>query len=145
MIPTSQYKNMQKCTETVMRKMLAFGMSGNAGMLSYNPQTTNAGRSFVNYSETSQKAAEHEASKLVTAAYGAAKALVEANKNQITKMADELIEKKELIYSDIKKVWGERPKSPDVIDLVTVIEKVTNRPGMKVPPPTIKVAVEKSG
>ena len=124
-ISTGASDDLQRCTDFAMKQMLAFGMSANAGMLSYHPESTKAGRIYVGFSEETQRNAEREASKLVRAANDYAIELITRHRAQIEAMAKVLEDKKEVMTEDIRKVWGERPSVPTIEELAARIETVT--------------------
>ena len=123
-VSTGAVDDLQKCTNIAMKQMLAFGMSRQAGMLSYNPQSTDSGRSFVHYSEATQESAELVAKRLVDEAYKISKDLVTQNKEKIRTLATELQEKSELMQGDVHRLWGERPKTPETKELADKLEKL---------------------
>ncbi|PWV17562.1 hypothetical protein C3747_18g149 [Trypanosoma cruzi] len=110
--------DLQRATDLALKQMVAFGMDANAGLLSYHPESTQAGRIFVNYSNTAQRIAEEEAKKLVSLAYELAVGIVKANKAKLDAMVTELVDRKELLTGDLERLWGERPVSPTVEQLV---------------------------
>jgi ATP-dependent metalloprotease FtsH len=101
--------DLQRATELVIQKLLSFGMSPNIGMLAFQPEETKRGRLYAHYSEATQMMAEKDAMVLVEEAYRVAREIVVANKEKIEKLAAELEDKKELMTSDIERVWGKRP------------------------------------
>ncbi|EAO00034.1 ATP-dependent zinc metallopeptidase, putative [Trypanosoma cruzi] len=110
--------DLQRATDLALKQMMAFGMDANAGLLSYHPESTQAGRIFVNYSNTAQRIAEEEAKKLVSLAYELAVGIVKANKAKLDAMVTELVDRKELLTGDLERLWGKRPVSPTVEQLV---------------------------
>jgi len=104
--------DLQRATDMAMKQMLAFGMSAKAGLLSYHPDYTQAGRDFSTFSNSAQHRAEVEAEKLLRAAYAMAVEIITANRAKIESMTEALIEKKELNTADVEALWGPRPKNP---------------------------------
>lgn len=132
-ISTGASDDLQRCTDYAMKQMLAFGMNSKAGMLSYHPESTKAGRMYVSYSEETQKLAEREASKLVKAAHDFAIEIVTKNKDKIRLMAKELESKKEVMTEDIQRIWGNRPTTPTVQELADRLEQLTGVPAEALP------------
>ena len=116
--------DLQRCTDIAMKKLMAFGMSERVGLLAYNPDSTGQGRSFVRFSEGSQTAVESEAEKLVQAAYAKAKDIVKLHQSKITALVQELSEKKELVTSDLERIWGTRPLEPTNEQITKEIEEI---------------------
>jgi ATP-dependent metalloprotease FtsH len=133
--------DLQRCTDIVMKQLLSFGMSGNTGLLAFSPDATNSGRSFVKYSEGTQKHVEVEAVKIVDAAYDMVLDIVRKNRDKLETLSNELIEKKELMHGDVLRVLGPRPSSPTTAELSQKLDKITH--GGSPPPsgePIIAVA-----
>jgi ATP-dependent metalloprotease FtsH len=117
--------DLQRATSLAIQQLLSHGMSQNVGMLAFHPQeATDAGRSWVHYSEGTQVHVEAEAKRLLEAAYRHCKTLIEQNKDKINAMADLLVDKKEVITEDIEKLWGPRPSTPTNEEIAKEIEVV---------------------
>ncbi|RNE99369.1 metallo-peptidase, Clan MA(E), Family M41 [Trypanosoma conorhini] len=110
--------DLQRATDLALKQMMVFGMDANAGLLSYHPESTQAGRIFVSFSNKAQSIAEEEAKKLVAHAHQIAMGIIKANEAKIEAVVAELIEKKELLTADLERLWGQRPLSPTVEELV---------------------------
>jgi ATP-dependent metalloprotease FtsH len=115
---TGAMDDLQRATDMAMKELLAFGMSPRTGLLAYHPDSSNHGRSFVKFSEGTQRSVEEEAKRIVEEAYAFAKTLVTANKDKVETMAKELVEKKEVLTADVQRLWGERPTSPSTAEVV---------------------------
>lgn len=118
---TGAMEDMQKATEAVSGQLIAFGMSHKTGLLAYKPEDPRKGRAFVHYSENTQKRMEKEAQAIVERAYTVAKELVEKNKEKMEKMADVLLEKKEVDTKAIAEIWGARPSNPSQDELLAIL------------------------
>lgn len=116
--------DLQRATDMAMKQMLAFGMSPHAGLLSYSPEYTQAGRDFTTFSNTAQHRAEIEARKLVSAAHDTAKTLVETHKAKVEALVTALEEKKELTTADLERLWGPRPERPTTEDIIQRLQTV---------------------
>ncbi|RNF05477.1 metallo-peptidase, Clan MA(E), Family M41 [Trypanosoma rangeli] len=110
--------DLQRATDLALKQMMAFGMDAKAGLLSYHPESTQAGRIFVSFSNKAQNIAEEEAKKLVALAHQIAVEIIKANKTKIEAVVAELIDKKELLAADLERLLGQRPLSPTVDELV---------------------------
>ncbi|ORC92651.1 putative ATP-dependent zinc metallopeptidase, putative,metallo-peptidase, clan MA(E), family M41 [Trypanosoma theileri] len=115
--------DLQRATDIALKQMMAFGMDSTTGLLSYHPESTQAGRIFVSYSNKSQHLAEMEAKKLVSLAHQTALDIIKANTSKIDVVVSELVEKKELMTADLERLWGKRPSSPTTEQLVEKLMK----------------------
>ncbi|KEG07869.1 putative ATP-dependent zinc metallopeptidase, putative,metallo-peptidase, clan MA(E), family M41 [Trypanosoma grayi] len=110
--------DLQRATDIALKKMMVFGMDAGAGLLSYHPESTQAGRIFVSFSNTAQHIAEEEAMKLVSLAHKVAVEIIKANTTKIETATAELMTKKEIMTADLERLWGGRPLTPTVDQLV---------------------------
>ncbi|ESL07283.1 ATP-dependent zinc metallopeptidase [Trypanosoma rangeli SC58] len=110
--------DLQRATDLALKQMMVFGMDPKAGLLSYHPESTQAGRIFVSFSNKAQSIAEEEAKRLVALAHQIAVEIIKANKIKIEAVVAELIDKKELLTVDLERLLGQRPLSPTVDELV---------------------------
>ncbi|CAD2222276.1 metalloprotease [Angomonas deanei] len=116
--------DLQRATDVAMKNMLAFGMSSKVGLLSYNPEYTQAGRDFTVFSDDAQHRAELEAKKLVGAAREMALDIVRRNKDKMDLMINALVEKKEITTKEVEELWGKRPSSPTIPELSKQVSAV---------------------
>ncbi|KAG5481033.1 hypothetical protein LSCM1_06709 [Leishmania martiniquensis] len=117
--------DLQRATDVALKQMLAFGMSPHTGLLSYHPDYIQAGRDFTTFSNEAQYRAELEAQKLLAAAHSTAVDIIRRHKDKIEVMVKALLEKKELSTRDIEQLWGPRPSTPTVEDMVQKVIEVT--------------------
>jgi cell division protease FtsH len=96
-----------------------YGMNEKVGNVSfYDPSAEN---SFTKpYSEETSKIIDEEVRKLIESAYERTKALLVERQEQVTKLAEALLDKEVLFQSDVEALIGKRPyeekKSLDVSD-----------------------------
>ncbi|CBH16531.1 zinc metallopeptidase, putative [Trypanosoma brucei gambiense DAL972] len=120
--------DLQRATDLALKQMMAFGMDADAGLLAYHPESTQAGRMFVNYSNKAQHLAEKEAMKLVSLSYQMAVDIIKNNTEKVEIVVGELLSKKELMSADLERLWGERPVTPTVEQLVDKLMDAQNQP-----------------
>ena len=101
--------DLQRATKNALQQFLAFGMSGNVGLLAFDYNRLDAGRMYQHASDAISTEAEAEAQMLVAAAMKYTTKLVEDNKEKLFAIADALVEKKELLQEDIERLIGPRP------------------------------------
>ncbi|KPA82932.1 ATP-dependent zinc metallopeptidase putativemetallo-peptidase Clan MA(E) Family M41 [Leptomonas pyrrhocoris] len=118
-LTTGAQDDYQRATQTAVREFLAFGMSRQVGLLSYEPQRLSEGRMYQKHSEKAQKLAEEEAALLVSAATEYVKSLLKAHDAVLRKLAAALFEKKELLREDVEAIVGPRPGSSSTISAET--------------------------
>nr|CCC94380.1 putative zinc metallopeptidase [Trypanosoma congolense IL3000] len=120
--------DLQRATDLALKQMMVFGMAADAGLLSYHPESTQAGRIFVNYSNKAQHLAEKEAMKLLTLAHQMAVDIVKANIRKVEVVVEELLSRKELTTADLERLWGARPATPTVEQLVSKLMSTQTQP-----------------
>lgn len=118
-ISTGAQNDLQQITRTAYSMVTVYGMNARVGNISfYDPSNEN---SFTKpYSEETSKLIDQEVRKLIDEAYEKTKALLRDKKEQVEKLAEELLVKEVLFQSDVEKLIGKRPfkelKTLDVDD-----------------------------
>lgn len=113
-ISTGAMDDLQRATRLAMEKMLKYGMSKSIGQLAFKPNERNEGRAWMTWSEELHKKVEQEARELVAKAYETTARTLLERREQHVKLAELLLERKELSRDDIAGVLGERPQSSQV-------------------------------
>lgn len=116
--------DLQRATSMALKEFLAFGMSAKVGLLSYDPQYTDAGRDFTTFSNDAQHRAEREAQKLVQLAHDTATRIVRDNRDKMDSMVELLMRDREVDTEAIEKLWGPRPATPTTEELVAKVTAV---------------------
>lgn len=118
-ISTGAQNDLQQITRTAYAMVTVYGMNARVGNISYyDPAAEN---SFTKpYSEETSKMIDQEVRKLIDEAYEKTKALLSEKREQVEKLAEELLVKEVLFQSDVEKLIGKRPfkeaKTLDVDD-----------------------------
>jgi cell division protease FtsH len=134
-ISTGAQNDLQQITRMGYAMVTVYGMNAKVGNVSfYDPAAEN---SFTKpYSEETSKIIDEEVRKLIDDAYERTKSLLVEKKQQVTKLAEALLEKEVLFQSDVEALIGKRPyeekKTLDVSDEHTGHENGTISEG--VPP-----------
>ncbi|CUG87496.1 ATP-dependent zinc metallopeptidase, putative [Bodo saltans] len=115
-LTTGAQDDYQRATKLALNQFLAFGMSRNVGLLAYDYQRLDQGRMYQLVSETTQRAAEKEAAKLVQIAFDFTTKLLKTHESKLKALENELAEKRELLEEDIIRVVGARPIKSGVDD-----------------------------
>lgn len=108
-ISTGALDDLQRATKIAVDKILTYGMSKDAGQLAFKPNDRNDGRAWMTYSEELHSKVEAEARELVQKAYEHTLKTLTGKSEELRKLADMLLTRKELAKSDIVAVLGERP------------------------------------
>jgi AFG3 family protein len=107
-ISTGAQNDLQQITKTAYAMVTIYGMNDKVGNISfYDPQQENA---FTKpYSEETSKLIDEEVRKLIDGAYERTKILLINKKDQVQKLAEELLHKEVLFQSDVEVLIGKRP------------------------------------
>ncbi len=107
-ISTGAQNDLQQITRTAYAMVTVYGMNDKVGNVSfYDPQQEN---SFTKpYSEETSKIIDQEVRKLIDDAFARTKKLLTDKKEEVTKLAEALLEKEVLFQSDVESLIGKRP------------------------------------
>jgi len=107
-ISTGAQNDLQQITRTAYAMVTVYGMNEKVGNVSfYDPQQET---SFTKpYSEETSKIIDQEVRLLIDNAYLKTKQLLTDKKEQVTKLAEALLEKEVLFQSDVESLIGKRP------------------------------------
>eukprot|EP00760_Papus_ankaliazontas_P022353 PhM_4_TR18841/c0_g1_i1/m.70313/K08956/AFG3; AFG3 family protein len=124
-LTTGAVDDLQRATEMALTQFLALGMSVRVGRIAYDRQDVTKGRLFRGHSRKLHVAAEHEAKHILEVAAKATKALLEEHKDKVFKLAEVLVEKKELDTKEIEAILGPRPKTTALgREVMAIIDEV---------------------
>ncbi len=116
-ISTGAQNDLQQITRTAYSMVTVYGMNEKVGNVSfYDPSSEN---SFTKpYSEETSKIIDQEVRNLINEAYIKTKALLTEKREQVEKLAEELLVREVLFQSDVEKLIGKRPfKETKTIDV----------------------------
>lgn len=107
-ISTGAQNDLQQITRIAYAMVSVYGMNDKVGNVSfYDP---NQDQTFTKpYSDETAKMIDEEVRKLIDAAYERTKALLTEKKNEVEKLAKELLDKEVLFQSDVESLIGKRP------------------------------------
>ena len=107
-ISTGASNDLQQVTRIAYSMIMVYGMNDKIGNVSYyDPQNENAFNKP--YSEETGKMIDEEVRRIIEEAYDRTVALLTERKEEVEKLAKELLEKEVLYKSDVEKLIGERP------------------------------------
>ncbi len=107
-ISTGASNDLQQITKTAYSMITVYGMNDKLGNISYyDPQAENT---FTKpFSEETGKMIDEEVRKMIDIAYERTKALLVDKREQVEKLAKELLTKEVLFKSDVEELIGKRP------------------------------------
>ena len=107
-ISTGAQNDLQQITRMAYAMVTVYGMNARVGNVSfYDPAAEN---SFTKpYSEETSKLIDEEVRKLIDRAYHTTKLLLTEKQDQVTKLAEALLNKEVLFQSDVEALIGKRP------------------------------------
>src|SRR6476661_5666276 len=131
-ISTGAQNDLQQITRTAYSMVTVYGMNAKVGNVSfYDPSAEN---SFTKpYSEETSKLIDQEVRKLIDEAYERTKSLLIEKKQQVTKLAEALLDKEVLFQSDVEALIGKRPYEEKKLLDIEPEDAVAKEPEMTIP------------
>ncbi|AEU09268.1 ATP-dependent zinc metalloprotease FtsH [Blattabacterium sp. (Cryptocercus punctulatus) str. Cpu] len=121
-ISTGALNDLEKVTKQAQSMVAVFGLNDKIGNISYYDSTGQNEFSFSKpYSEKTAQIIDEEISKIITEQYKRAKNILKNNEKKLSILANELLEKEVIFREDLKKIFGERPFSDDIGDMLTTV------------------------
>ncbi|MCB9163513.1 MAG: hypothetical protein H6592_03615, partial [Flavobacteriales bacterium] len=97
-----------------------YGLNDRIGNISYYDSTGQSEYTFGKpYSERQAQTIDEEVSKLVEGQYARAKRILTENKDKLTALATQLLEKEVIFKEDLEKIFGHRPFQKAIADQST--------------------------
>ena len=120
-ISTGALSDLEKVTKQAQAIVSIYGLNDRIGNVSYYDSSGRGEYSFGKpYSEKTAQIIDEEISKVIEEAYAVAKQVLVDNKDKLTTLAEELLEKEVIFNEDLVKIFGIRPgneipepKTPD--------------------------------
>lgn len=116
-ISTGALSDLEKVTRQAYASVVYYGLNEKIGNISYYDSSGQSEYSFSKpYSESTAKTIDEEVKKMVDIAYARTKAILLANKEKLTQLAEKLLEKEVIFKEDLEAIFGKRPfdKEPEV-------------------------------
>lgn len=116
-ISTGASNDLQQVTKIAYSMIMVYGMNDKVGNISYyDPQAENT---FTKpFSEETGKLIDEEVRRIIEEAYQRTLALLTEKKDEVEKLAKELLEKEVLYKADVEKLIGKRPYEINEDDLI---------------------------
>ncbi|MEZ4808435.1 MAG: ATP-dependent zinc metalloprotease FtsH [Flavobacteriales bacterium] len=109
-VSTGALSDLEKVTKQAYAMVTMYGLNEKLGNISYYDSSGQNEYSFGKpYSESTARTIDEEVSKIVEGQYQRAKRLLIENKDKLTALATQLLEKEVIFKEDLLKIFGERP------------------------------------
>ena len=114
-ISTGALSDLEKITKQAYAMVSIYGLNDKVGNISYYDSTGQNEYSFSKpYSEKTGQLIDEEVSKMIEAAYVRTKGILLERKEELTKLAELLLEKEVIFKEDVENIFGKRPVEFDV-------------------------------
>jgi len=109
-VSTGALSDLEKVTKQAFAMVTMYGLNDRIGNVSYYDSSGQNEYSFGKpYSESTAQAIDEEVSKIVEIQYERAKRILTENKDKLTALATQLLEKEVIFKEDLAVIFGERP------------------------------------
>ena len=132
-ISTGASNDLQQITKIAYSMITVYGMNDKVGNISYyDPNQENV---FTKpFSEETGKMIDEEVRKLISNAYEITKKLLLEKKDDVEKLAKELLKKEVLFKSDVEALIGKRPyEEKKALDIIDPKDEVIDEPKQDIP------------
>ena len=117
-ISTGALSDLEKITRQAYASIVYYGLNEKIGNVSYYDSSGQSEYSFNKpYSENTAKTIDEEVKKMIDIAYARTKAILVANKDKLTLLAEKLLEKEVIFKEDLEEIFGKRPFDPEPLTL----------------------------
>jgi len=125
-ISTGALNDLEKVTKQARAIVIVYGLNKKIGNLTYYDSSGQGDFTFTKpYSEDTAQIIDQEIYKIIDEQYRRAKDILSKHKEQLTTLAELLLEKEVIFREDLVKIFGERPFSKDDDEKV---EFIKNKP-----------------
>ncbi|HPF90855.1 MAG TPA: ATP-dependent zinc metalloprotease FtsH [Flavobacteriales bacterium] len=119
-VSTGALSDLEKVTKQAYAMITMYGLNDRIGNISYYDSTGQSEYTFGKpYSERQAQTIDEEVSKLVEGQYARAKRILTENKDKLTALATQLLEKEVIFKEDLEKIFGHRPFQKAIADQPT--------------------------
>jgi ATP-dependent Zn protease len=109
-VSTGALSDLEKVTKQAYAMITMYGLNDRIGNISYYDSSGQQEYTFGKpYSEKQAQAIDEEVSKLVEGQYVRAKRILSENKDKLTALATQLLDKEVIFKEDLEKIFGDRP------------------------------------
>ncbi len=122
-ISTGALSDLEKVTKQAYAMITIYGLNSKIGNISYYDSTGANEYGFTKpYSEKTSQTIDEEVSKLIETAYVRAKDILTKNKQLLTQLAEQLLDKEVIFKEDLETIFGKRPFDKEEVPLLKVEE-----------------------
>ena len=108
-VSTGALSDLEKVTKQAYAMVTMYGLNDRIGNISYYDSTGQSEYTFGKpYSESTAKTIDEEVSRIVEGQYIRAKRILAENKDKLTALAMQLLEKEVIFKEDLEKIFGKR-------------------------------------
>jgi len=117
-ISTGALSDLEKVTKQARAMVTIYGLNDKIGNLTYYDSSGQTDYNFSKpYSEKTAEMIDKEISEIVENQYQRAISILEENKDKLTELANELLEKEVIFKESLERIFGPRPfKTPELVD-----------------------------
>lgn len=134
-ISTGALSDLEKITRQAYACIVYYGLNDKIGNVSYYDSSGQSEYSFNKpYSESTAKTIDEEVKKMIDIAYARTKAILLANKDKLTQLAEKLLEKEVIFKEDLETIFGKRPFAKDIAEAKALAEANETEQKTEVPP-----------
>ncbi len=112
-VSTGALSDLEKVTKQATAMVTVYGLNDKIGNISFYDSTGQSEYSFGKpYSEHTARMIDEEVRNIVEVQYVRAKRILTENKDKLTALATQLLEKEVIFKEDLEKIFGDRPFAP---------------------------------
>lgn len=116
-ISTGALSDLEKVTKQARAMVTVYGLSDKVGNLTYYDSSGQSEYGFTKpYSEQTAELIDKEISDIIEEQYQRAVRILEENKDKLTLLAEELLEKEVIFKDNLEKIFGKRPHEKTLIE-----------------------------
>jgi cell division protease FtsH len=109
-VSTGALSDLEKVTKQAYAMVSMYGLNDRVGNISFYDSSGQSEYTFSKpYSEATARTIDEEVSKIVEGQYERAKRILSENKDKLTSLAVQLLDKEVIFKEDLEKIFGDRP------------------------------------
>lgn len=126
-VSTGALNDLEKVTKQAYAMVTYFGLSEKIGNKSFYDSSGQSEYSFTKpYSEKTAVVIDEEVSRIIDEQYTRSKQILQDNMQNLSKLAELLLEKEVIFAEDLERIFGKRKSNPDEIPMVEAVQHKTD-------------------
>lgn len=114
-VSTGALNDLERVSKQAYAMIVYYGLNDKIGNISYYDSTGQSDYSFTKpYSEKTAQEIDEEVHLLIEKSYSKAKEILNENKDKLTRLAEQLLDKEVIFAEDLETVFGKRPFSKEL-------------------------------